>query len=83
MKKNSKVTTKELLKLLSKFKTMKKVKVKVAQLCPTLWDAMDYTVHVILQARILERVTVPPPGDPPLWGLSHIQCRSPTFQADS
>ena len=31
-----------------------KVKVKVAQLCPTLWDPMDYTVHGILQARILE-----------------------------
>ena len=32
----------------------KKVKVKVAQLCPTLCDPMDYTVHGILQARILE-----------------------------
>ena len=30
-----------------------KVKVKVAQLCPTLCDSMDYTVHGILQARIL------------------------------
>ena len=29
-------------------------KVKVAQLCPTLCDPMDYTVHEILQARILE-----------------------------
>ena len=34
----------------------KKVKVKVAQLCPTLCDPMDYTVHGILQARILEWV---------------------------
>ena len=25
-----------------------KVKVKVAQFCPTLWDPMDYTVHGIL-----------------------------------
>ena len=32
------------------------VKVKVAQLCPTLWDPMGYTVHGILQARILEWV---------------------------
>ena len=24
------------------------VKVKVTQLCPTLWDSMDYTVHGIL-----------------------------------
>ena len=30
------------------------VKVKVAQPCPTLCDPMDYTVHEILQARILE-----------------------------
>ena len=29
-------------------------KVKVAQSCPTLCDPMDYTVHGILQARILE-----------------------------
>ena len=33
--------------------------VKVTQLCPTLWDTMDYTVHGILQARILEWVAVP------------------------
>ena len=32
------------------------VKVKVVQLCPTLCDPMDYTVHGILQARILEWV---------------------------
>ena len=30
------------------------VKMKVAQLCPTLCDPVDYTVHGILQARILE-----------------------------
>ena len=30
------------------------VKVKVAQLCPTLRDLMDYMVHGILQARMLE-----------------------------
>ena len=29
------------------------LKVKIAQLCLTLWDPMDYTVHGILQARIL------------------------------
>ena len=32
------------------------VKMKVIQLCPTLCDPMDYTVHGILQARILEWV---------------------------
>ena len=35
------------------------VKVKVAQLCLTLCDPMDYTVHRILQARILEWVAIP------------------------
>ena len=35
------------------------VKWKVAQSCPTLCDSMDYTVHGILQARILECVAVP------------------------
>ena len=30
------------------------MKVKVTQLCPTLCDPMDYTVHGNLQARILE-----------------------------
>ena len=33
--------------------------VKVTQSCPTLWDPMDYTVHGILQARILEWVAYP------------------------
>ena len=32
------------------------VKVKVAQLCPTFCNPMDYTVHGIIQARILEWV---------------------------
>ena len=35
------------------------VKVKVTQSCPTPCDRMDYTVHGILQARILEWVTFP------------------------
>ena len=38
---------------------MKEVKVKVAQSYVTLGDPMNYTVHGILQARILERVGVP------------------------
>ena len=36
-----------------------KVKVKVAQSCLTLYNPMDYTVHGILQARILEWVAFP------------------------
>ena len=35
------------------------VKVKVAQSCPTLCDPMAYTVHGILQARILGWVAFP------------------------
>ena len=35
------------------------MKVKFAKLCPTLWDPMDYTVHRILRARILEWVAFP------------------------
>ena len=33
--------------------------VKLAQSCLTLWDPMDYTVHEILQARVLEWVAFP------------------------
>ena len=35
------------------------LKVKVVQSCPTLCDPMGYTVHGILQARILEWVALP------------------------
>jgi len=44
---------------LANWTDLNKVKVKVAQSCPTLWNPMDYTVHGILQARILEWVAVP------------------------
>ena len=53
---------------------------KVTQSCPTLCDPMDYPVHGILQARILEWVAFPfsrgssPPGMEP---------RSPTLQGVS
>ena len=56
------------------------MKVQVAQSCPTLCDPMDYTVHGILQARTLEWVPFPPPGDLPNPG---IEPRSPALQADS
>ena len=36
------------------FRWVLKVKVKVTQLCPTLCNPRVYTVHGILQARILE-----------------------------
>ena len=55
-------------------------KVKVTQSCSTLCEPMDYTVHGILQARILEWVTFPFSRDLPNPG---IEPRSPTLQADS
>ena len=33
---------------------VKGTEVKVTQLCPTVCEPMDYTVHGILQARIVE-----------------------------
>ena len=53
---------------------------KVAQLCLTLCNPMDYTVHGILQARILEWVAFPFSGD---LSNSGIEPRSPSLQADS
>ena len=53
---------------------------KVTQLCLTLCNPMDYTVHGILQARILEWVALPFRGDLPNPG---IKPRSPTLQVDS
>ena len=47
------------------------VKVKVAQLCPTLCDPMDYTVHGVLQAKILEWVAFPSS-----WGSSQPRDRT-------
>ena len=40
-----------------------RVKVKVAQSCLTLGDPMDYTVHRILQDRILGCVVLKPFGE--------------------
>ena len=45
----------------SQLNTLCKVKVKATQSCLTLRKPMDYTVHGILQARILE--PFPSPGD--------------------
>ena len=57
----------------------------LAQLCPTLCDPMNcsspgFSAHGFLQARILEWVPVPPPGDPP---NPRIKPRSPALQVDS
>ena len=58
--------------------------VLVAQLCPTLHELRDYSplgfsVHVILQARILESVAIPSREFPD----PGIKSGSPTLQADS
>ena len=50
------------------------------KLCLTLCDPMDYTVHEILQARILECVAFPSSGDLP---NPEIKPRSPILQVDS
>ena len=55
-------------------------KVQVTQLCPTIYDPMDYTVHGILQARILKWVDFPSPEDLPNEG---IEPRSPALLEDS
>ena len=57
------------------------VKVEVTQPCPNLCDPIDYTVHGILQARILEWVGFPfSPGDLPNPG---VKPRSPALRVDS
>ena len=53
---------------------------KVTHSCLTLCDPTDYTVHGILQARILEWVAFPFSRDLPNPG---IKPRSPALQADS
>ena len=53
-----------------------KVRVKVAQLCPTLCDPMDYMVHGILQTRILKWVAFP-------FSRGSSQPRSSTLHMDS
>ena len=49
---------------------------EVARSCPTLCNPMDYTVHGILQARILKCVAFP-------FSRGSSQPRSPALQADS
>ena len=55
------------------------VKVKVAQWCLTLCDLMDYTVHGILQARVLEWEASPSPRHLPNPG---IEPRFPALRED-
>ena len=51
------------------------MKVKVAQSCSTLCKPMDYTVHGILQARILEWIAFPFSRESPQpRGQTQISC---------
>ena len=59
---------------------VKSVKVKVTQSWPTLFKPMDYTVHGIVHARILEWIAIPFPKDLPEPG---IDPGSTALQADS
>ena len=56
------------------------VKVKVIQLCLTLCDPMDYTVHGILKARILEWVAFP---FSMVFSNAGMQPRFPVLRVDS
>ena len=51
-----------------------------SQSCLTLCEPMDYTVHGILQASVLEWVDFPSPGDLPDPGT---ELGSPALQVDS
>ena len=62
------------------FKFYRKVKVKVAQSCPTLCNPIDYTVYGILQARILEWVALPFSRGS---SQPRVEPRSPALQVDS
>ena len=60
------------------------VHAKSLHLCPTLCDSMDHnllgsSVHEILQARILEWVAFPLPGDLPDPGIEPVSLLSPTL----
>ena len=53
---------------------LEKLKVKVAQLCPTLCNPMEYTAHGILQARIQECVAIPfsRGSSQQYWNIIHL-----------
>ena len=57
---------------------------KLLQSSPTLCDPMGYSqpgfsVHGILQARILDWVAMPPPGDLPDPGIEPASLMSPSL----
>ena len=77
---------KKILKINKKNNTyVKKVKSEVTQSCPTLCNPMDcslpgFSIHGIFQARILDWVPFPSPGDLPDPG---IEPGSPALETDA
>ena len=62
-------------------KTLMSMCTKTFYSCLILCDSRDYSphgssVHGILQARILELVAIPPPGDLPNPGIKHTSVTS-------
>ena len=60
------------------------VHAKLLQLCLAFCNPMDHSppgssVHGILQARILEGVPCPPPGDLPIPGIKLMSLMSPSL----
>ena len=58
------------------------------QLCPTLCNPMDCSppdssVHAIFQARTLERLLSPSPGDLPHSGIEPVPLVASALQVDS
>ena len=51
-----------------------------SEICSVTHDPMDYTVHRVLQARILEWVSIPFSRD---FANPGIEIKSPALQADS
>ena len=67
-------------------KIKKNFKHMAFQSCPTLFNPMDCNlllIHGILQARTLEWVAMPPPGDFDNKGIKPVSPGSPGLQVDS
>ena len=64
----------------TEWRISERTEVKVAQSCPTLCDPMNYTVHEVLQARILECVAFPFSRGS---SQARYRTRSPTLLADT
>ena len=57
---------------------------KATQSCLTLYDPMDYTVHEVLQARILEWVAFPfSRGSSQPWDQTQLFCITGRFFTNS